>query len=111
MAHITHATHTKFRKLVFKPTLRGPPFYVPPSPAVTRSYDRKMSGMIKIIVNGQPREAPSGATLADLIQELGLAKAACAAEVNKVLVRRGDREARTVAEGDVIEVVTLVGGG
>lgn len=70
-----------------------------------------MTGSIHIIVNGQPREVPVGTTVAGLIQELGLAKAACAAEINKNLVPRKQHGERTLAEHDQVELVTLVGGG
>lgn len=66
---------------------------------------------MRLIVNGEPKEAPEGLTVAGLIRELGLAKAACAAEVNKKLVPKRDHEGRELREGDVVEVVTLVGGG
>jgi len=70
-----------------------------------------MSGTIKVIVNGSPREVPAGSTVADLIRELGLSKAACAAEVNRALVPRREHPNRPLVEQDVVELVTLVGGG
>jgi sulfur carrier protein len=68
-----------------------------------------MSQMINIMVNSQPRQVPPGSTVAALIRELGLK--ACAAEVNQNLVPRRDHEGCTLAEGDRVELVTLVGGG
>lgn len=66
---------------------------------------------MKIMVNGEAREVPVRTSLQALIEQVGLGKAACAAEVNRVLVRRGDREGRILREGDSVELVTLVGGG
>lgn len=66
---------------------------------------------MKIVVNGQARELPEGTSVESLVTELGLAKAACAAEVNKKLVPKRERASVTLREGDVVEVVTLVGGG
>lgn len=66
---------------------------------------------MRVIVNGEPKDLAPGATLGDLIRALHLADAPCAAEVNKALVPRRQRDARPLAEGDRIEVVTLVGGG
>ncbi|MCC6230721.1 MAG: sulfur carrier protein ThiS [Phycisphaerales bacterium] len=66
---------------------------------------------MKIVVNGQTREVPEGTSVESLVTELGLAKAACAAEVNKKLVPNRERAGMTLREGDVVEVVTLVGGG
>lgn len=66
---------------------------------------------MRVTVNGEAREVPAGLTVAGLIRELGLGKAACAAEVNKALVPKREHEGRELREGDVVEVVTLVGGG
>jgi thiamine biosynthesis protein ThiS len=68
-----------------------------------------MSGTVNIIVNGEPRKVVAGQTVAALIRELGLK--ACAAEVNRNLVPRKEQDGRALAEGDVVELVTLVGGG
>ena len=64
-----------------------------------------------VAVNGEPREIPDGATVRALIESLGLARAACAAEVNRALVARRDHDSYQLREGDIIELVTLVGGG
>ncbi|USN99008.1 MAG: sulfur carrier protein ThiS [Phycisphaeraceae bacterium] len=66
---------------------------------------------MKITVNGESRESPEGCTVAELIEAMGLAKAICAAEVNKAVVPRDRRTETKLAEGDVVEIVTLVGGG
>lgn len=66
---------------------------------------------IQITVNAEPHEIEQGTTLAALIERLGLAGRPCAAEVNKVLVPKKDHEARELADGDTVELVTLVGGG
>jgi sulfur carrier protein len=66
---------------------------------------------VTLTVNGSSREAEAGTTVAGLIRELGLDRAACAAEVNRELVPKRQHEARELREGDVVELVTLVGGG
>ncbi|MFA6045110.1 MAG: sulfur carrier protein ThiS [Phycisphaerales bacterium] len=66
---------------------------------------------MQVTVNGQSMELDDGATVRQVIERLGLAKAACAAEVNKKLVPRRDQESCTLANGDTVEVVSLVGGG
>ena len=66
---------------------------------------------VTLTVNGEQRDVPEGATVADLIRELGLGTAACAAEVNRQLVPRREHADRSLREGDVVELVTLVGGG
>jgi len=66
---------------------------------------------MRITINGEAREVPEGTTVAALIRDLGLLKAACAAEVNRALVPKRDHERTELREGDHIELVTLVGGG
>jgi sulfur carrier protein len=66
---------------------------------------------MRILLNGSEHEAPDNATVAELIERLGLGDSACAAEVNRELVPRRDQPRRVLAEGDRVELVTLVGGG
>jgi sulfur carrier protein len=64
-----------------------------------------------VIVNGQEHQVPEGTTVADLVERMGRAKMACAAEVNQELVPKRRHDARPLAEGDRVELVSLVGGG
>jgi sulfur carrier protein len=66
---------------------------------------------MRVLVNGVEQEVPDATTVAGLVERMGLAGQACAAEVNRSLVPRREQEGRTLAEGDVVELVTLVGGG
>jgi sulfur carrier protein len=66
---------------------------------------------MQVVINGKPEDLPAGATVADLIRRLGLENAPCAAEVNRSLVPKRDHAARALADGDRVELVTLVGGG
>ena len=66
---------------------------------------------MRIQLNGSQKELDGTPTVADLVRGLGLERAACAVEVNAKLVRKGERAAHALAEGDRVEVVTLVGGG
>jgi sulfur carrier protein len=66
---------------------------------------------MQCLVNDEPRDLPDGATVADLLASLQLPGTRCAVEVNKTLVRRAEHPSHRLAEGDQIEVVTLVGGG
>jgi thiamine biosynthesis protein ThiS len=66
---------------------------------------------VKLTVNGQEQSVPDGHTLAQLVRELGLEKNPIAIELNRQVVPR-DRHGETrLAEGDRLEIVTLVGGG
>jgi thiamine biosynthesis protein ThiS len=66
---------------------------------------------VNIIVNGESRETAEGATVGELLQELGLSSRFVAVEVNLELVPHAQHAARRLAEGDHLEIVTLVGGG
>ncbi len=66
---------------------------------------------MKIILNGEPRDVPIGATVADLLAELRLPAKHVAVEMNLDLVPRSDHGRRVLTENDRLEVVTLVGGG
>jgi thiamine biosynthesis protein ThiS len=66
---------------------------------------------MRVIVNGVEQTVPDGTSVAELIRRMGLGHQACAAEVNKSLVPRREQEGRALADGDSVELVTLVGGG
>jgi thiamine biosynthesis protein ThiS len=65
---------------------------------------------MRLVVNGQEREAPDGASINWLLEEAKLAPEKVAVEVNRRL-RRTERYGESLAEGDVVEIVTFVGGG
>ena len=67
--------------------------------------------MPRITVNAEPRTLPDSASVADLIRLLGKDPARLAVEVNRDVVPRAEHAARTLADGDAVEIVTLVGGG
>jgi thiamine biosynthesis protein ThiS len=67
--------------------------------------------MVEITVNGVAREVREGTTLAELVDGLALPPEQVAVELNRALVRRGERAARRLEPGDQVELVTLVGGG
>lgn len=64
-----------------------------------------------IVVNGSPRPLPADPTVAGLLAELGLAASPCAVELNRLVVPRREHAATRLREGDLVEIVTLVGGG
>jgi thiazole synthase len=66
---------------------------------------------VTITLNGQARELPQRATVADLLRELGVKPQFVAVEVNRDLVPRARHGETRINAGDVLEVVTLVGGG
>jgi sulfur carrier protein len=70
-----------------------------------------MLAAMDIVVNEAPRTLPEGATVADLLAALALPTTRVAVEVNRTLVRRAQHATHRLAQGDRVEVVTLVGGG
>jgi thiamine biosynthesis protein ThiS len=67
--------------------------------------------MPNLTVNGQPRPVEQLPTVTQLVRQLGLAGKPVAVEVNRRLVPRKQHEQTQLKEGDVVEIVTLVGGG
>lgn len=66
---------------------------------------------IVIQLNGESREVAPASTVADVVRELGLLPEQVAVEHNGRVVRRAEHAARSLAAGDALEIVTLVGGG
>jgi sulfur carrier protein len=66
---------------------------------------------VRIVVNGEAREVAPGATVAVLLGELGLSSGPVAVEVNREIVPRSRHGDHPLAEGDRVEIVTMVGGG
>ena len=66
---------------------------------------------MKLTLNGEVREAPELATLAELAAWLELPAYGSAIELNGEVIRRADHATTPLREGDRLEVVRLVGGG
>jgi sulfur carrier protein len=62
-------------------------------------------------MNGEPREIESGTTVARLIEALKMQPRFLAVERNFELVPRARHAECVLADGDQLEIVTLVGGG
>ena len=67
--------------------------------------------MLQITVNGEAREAPTGATVATLLLDMGIDPERVAIERNEEVVPRRTWTAAPIADGDRLEVVAFVGGG
>jgi len=64
-----------------------------------------------ISVNGEPRRVPSGLSIAEMLNELGLDPLRVAVERNLAIVARSTLGQVKVEDGDQYEVVHFVGGG
>jgi sulfur carrier protein len=64
-----------------------------------------------LTVNGQPRPTDDARTVEELIRAMGLAGRPVAVEVNREVVPKRRHADTPLRDGDVVELVTLVGGG
>jgi len=70
-----------------------------------------MQSTISVTVNGEDRAARPGATVTDLLRELGLDAGRVAIELNLEILPRPKWTETTVQAGDRFEIVQFVGGG
>ena len=66
---------------------------------------------IGLQVNGEACELAAGASVAALIEEIGLAGRRLAIAINRDVVPRSRYAERTLLEGDRVEILEAVGGG
>lgn len=66
---------------------------------------------IQIHVNGQARSWRSGATVADLLQELDIKTERVAVELNLEILDRTVFGERVLNDGDRLEILGFIGGG
>jgi sulfur carrier protein len=66
---------------------------------------------LQVKLNGEPRELPDGARLAEAVAELTDLATGVAAAVNGDVVPHGSWAATPLRDGDQVEVVTAVQGG
>ena len=66
---------------------------------------------LAITVNGEPMRLPSGTSVADLLERLKILSPRVAVERNREILPKAEYPATPLADGDVLEVVELVGGG
>lgn len=66
---------------------------------------------MRATVNGEVRELPEGLTVSGLLQHLGVRAERVAVERNGAVVKRARHPEERLQAGDVLEIVTFVGGG
>ena len=64
-----------------------------------------------VVANGDEVEVDDGATVADLLEQLGLGKRLVVVERNGEPVPRADRASTALCDGDRLELVRAVAGG
>ncbi|MER7545940.1 sulfur carrier protein ThiS [Actinomadura sp.] len=66
---------------------------------------------MKVTVNGEPRELPEDASVADAVASVTAARTGVAAALNGEVVRRSAWETTALRDDDRLEVLTAVQGG
>jgi thiamine biosynthesis protein ThiS len=66
---------------------------------------------IAITVNGEARQVAAGASLSDLLAQIGLDIRKVAVERNLEIVPRSSYATTALVEGDQLEIVHFIGGG
>ena len=66
---------------------------------------------MRIRVNGEWQEHDGKLSVAELLDRMSLEPRRLAVERNRLIVRRADHAQTQLADGDELEIVTLVGGG
>jgi len=66
---------------------------------------------MRATVNGEPVELPDSLTVSTLLQHLGVRAERVAVERNGEVVKQARHGEQRLASGDVLEIVTFVGGG
>ena len=66
--------------------------------------------MVLVYINGC-EQAANGKTVVDIINEMDIDIRTIAVELNEEIVSKADYDSTTLKEGDVLEVVSFVGGG
>jgi sulfur carrier protein len=67
--------------------------------------------MVKILLNGEPREVAEGLSVGALIDNSAFARRRVAVEINREIVPKSQHAQRIVRDGDRIEIVQAMGGG
>lgn len=70
-----------------------------------------MQPSVKVLVNGQPQSLERSLTVADLLVQLQLPPRGIAVELNSQIVPKARHAEQLLADGDRLEIVSLVGGG
>jgi sulfur carrier protein len=70
-----------------------------------------MLDTIQIQVNGEQRGSQAGATVGDLLRELGIKTERVAVELNLEILDRKEFDQRSLKQGDRVEILSFIGGG
>ena len=67
--------------------------------------------MMRVTVNGEPREMSDGTTVSRLLETLTVHPERVVVELNLTILKRAQLAGAVLREGDQVEIVHFVGGG
>lgn len=70
-----------------------------------------MSSMINIRVNGLPEEVDENSSIRTILNTKGINPNIVACELNLTVIRRGKLGETILKDGDVLEIIHMMGGG
>lgn len=66
---------------------------------------------MELKINGALKEVENGITISKLLEEMDMPAIGIAVELNREIIPRSRHESTVLKEGDVLEIVKMVGGG
>lgn len=66
---------------------------------------------MRVKVNGEYKEITEGTTLEALLDGFGVKRQGIAVDVNREIIPKGAYASTVLKDGDVIEIIRMVGGG
>ncbi|MCK4739743.1 MAG: sulfur carrier protein ThiS [Deltaproteobacteria bacterium] len=66
---------------------------------------------MQIKINGDKRQVRDRISISELLEELNIERQGIAVEQNKVVIPKSEHNEKIISEGDVIEIIQMVGGG
>ena len=76
-----------------------------------KNKKRIVCNVIDVTINGKNQACDAGLTIVELLDSLGMTSRAIAVEINQQIQPRDTHCLVEVNDGDILEIVTLVGGG
>jgi thiamine biosynthesis protein ThiS len=76
---------------------------------ITQFYERKMN--MKLTINGENVTLDKPTTVSEYLAANGYKPARIAVEINEVILPKDQYETHNLCEGDLVEIVTFMGGG
>lgn len=66
---------------------------------------------MRLTINGEIKDNVLATSLQGLLEELGINSGRVAVEVNMQVIKKSDYESFGLNDGDIVEIVSFVGGG